>query len=298
MALGKSRVLILGASGILGHMTWKIFQTRFAEVYATVRKPKAHYEQIPFFQDAPKKNLTYGIDLTYPERVLPFFDEIKPDVIVNCTGVTFRRSEANSYEANVRTNALLPHVLNGWCEKNGARLLHISTDCVFSGKDGGYTEQSNPDAHDAYGRSKAMGEVDYSKNALVIRTSIIGPGIESKTELLDWFLSQDGKTIKGFRKTIFSGVGTPFLARTMADIVEKHPTLSGLYQLASEPISKFDLLVKIGKVYGVNVDIVPDDEHVSRKNLNGSRFREATGIITPSWDEMLIDLQSTSRKSW
>lgn len=288
----KRRILLLGASGMVGHKAWQIFRERFTEVFATVRKPRAHYAHLPLFQSADASRLIDGMDLLEPTNVLPVLNEIKPEVVFNCVGLTFRRSDSPSAEAHIRVNALLPHVLNRWCVENSGRMISLSTDCVFTGRDGGYTEDSVTDARDAYGRSKALGEVE-SPNALILRTSVVGREIEYKTELLEWFLSHQGKQVKGFRKAIFSGVGTPFLAQTVADLIEKYPELNGIYQVASEPISKFDLLMKARTVFGVDVDIVPDDAYVAKKNLNGAKFERATGIKVPSWDDMMMQIKNS-----
>lgn len=290
-AVANRKILLLGASGMVGHQAWRIFRERFDEVFATVRKPRAHYAGIPLFDSADPKRLIDGMDLLEPTRVLPVLDDIKPDVIFNCVGLTFRRSDSLNAEAHIRVNALLPHVLNRWCTENSAKFISLSTDCVFSGREGGYTEESVTDAKDAYGRSKALGEVE-SPHALILRTSVVGREVEYKTELLEWFLAHEGKSVKGFTNAIYSGVGTNFIAHTVADLIEKFPRLSGIYQVASEPLSKHDLLVKMREVFGVKIEIVPDGSFVSKKNLVGTKFERATGIKTPSWDEMLRQIKN------
>ncbi len=280
---------MLGGAGMVGHKAWQVFRQRFDDVYGTTRKGCSRYEGHPAFAGIERERWIEGLDLMEPERVLPVLDKIRPDVIFNCVGLTFRRVDSPNAEAHIRVNALLPHVLNRWCEANGKRFISLSTDCVFTGKTGGYTEESVTDAKDAYGRSKALGEVE-SDRALILRTSVVGREAENQTELLEWLLAQEGKTVKGYRKAIYTGLPTTYLAGLVADLIEKFPKLSGLYQVSSAPISKYDLLLRFRDAFKVNVEILPDDSKEARKNLIGTKFTKTTGIETPSWDELIQSL--------
>ena len=166
-----------------------------------------------------------------------------------------------------------------------ARLIHVSTDCVFSGERGGYVEGDPTDARDAYGKSKALGEVDYP-HAITLRTSIIGHELQSKISLLDWFLAQN-KRCNGYTKAIFSGLPTVVFAQLIRDIVIPHQELSGLYHISAKPISKFDLLKLIAEVYGKSIHIEPEEELVIDRSLNSMRFQLATGYIAPEWPELI-----------
>ncbi len=285
------RILVIGAAGMVGHKVWQTLRARYSDVFATIRKERSAYEWHPLFASAPKERLIDGINLLEPDRVLPVLDEVRPQFIFNGVGLTFRRESSGSATTNIRLNALLPHVLNDWCVKNNSQLISLSTDCVFSGRTGAYTEDSPADAQDVYGRSKALGEVE-SDRALIIRTSVVGREIENHTELLEWFLNQRGKRILGFAQAIFSGVSTVYLANLVADLIEKYPRMHGIYQLASQPISKYDLLRKLREHFNVDVDIVEDHAKVVKKDLVGTKFERSTGFKAPSWDQMINDLKA------
>ena len=181
---------------------------------------------------------------------------------------------------------MLPHRLARLCELAGARLIHISTDCVFSGRKGLYLESDLSDAEDLYGKSKYIGELHDLPHAITLRTSIIGHELGSNYALVDWFLSQEGG-VKGFTKAIFSGLPTVELARVMKDFVVPHPQLNGLYHVAAKPIDKFRLLSLVAAQYGKAIDIRPEDALVIDRSLDGSRFREATGYVAPEWPELI-----------
>ncbi|OGS52843.1 MAG: hypothetical protein A3J79_09340, partial [Elusimicrobia bacterium RIFOXYB2_FULL_62_6] len=226
-------------------------------------------------------------------------DGIKPSVVINCSGITLRNPEAASTISSITINALLPHQILSWCKANGARTIQFSTVCVFDGKDGNYNEDFPPNAQDVYGRTKSLGDL-IDPQALTIRSSFIGRELQAGTELLEWFLSQRGKRIKGFRRAIFTGVTTSVMADTVADIIERFPALSGLYHLSSEVISKHDLLVLLRDACQADVEIIPDDEFVCKRDLDDRRLRQAIGFSPPSWKQMAADLagESTTYAAW
>jgi dTDP-4-dehydrorhamnose reductase len=187
---------------------------------------------------------------------------------------------------------LLPHRLAGLCELVGARLVHMSTDCVFSGKKGDYHESDPSDAEDLYGKSKFLGEVVYP-HAITLRTSIIGHELQGARSLIDWFLSQE-RQCKGYTKAIYSGMPTVVLAQLVRDVIIPQTDLTGLYHVAAKPISKFDLLRLVADVYGKTIEIIPDDKLVIDRSLNAERFRDATGYVAPGWPK-LIELMHTYR---
>jgi dTDP-4-dehydrorhamnose reductase len=212
-------------------------------------------------------------------------DQVRPDVVVNCAGLTKHKPEAEDPLVSIPINTLMPHRLAGLCKLVGARLIHVSTDCVFSGEKGSYTEDDFADARDVYGKSKALGEVDY-QHAITLRTSTIGHELQSTYGLLDWFLSQQGRC-KGYTNAIFSGLPTVVFAQVVRDVVIPHAELSGLYHVAAKPINKFDLLKLIAEVYGKSIDIVPDEKLVIDRSLDATRFRLATGYTAPEWPELI-----------
>ena len=212
-------------------------------------------------------------------------DAIRPNVVINCAGLTKHKPEADDPLISLPINALMPHRLAGLCKMIGARLVHVSTDCVFSGEKGGYTETDFSDARDAYGKSKAMGEV-YYPHTITLRTSTIGHELQSKYGLLDWFLSQEG-SCKGYKRAIFSGLPTVVFAQVIRDVVIPNVELSGLYHVAAKPINKFELLKMISSVYGKPIEIVADDIMVIDRSLDAACFSEATGYVAPEWEDMI-----------
>lgn len=279
------RILILGATGMLGHKLWQLMPQRFADTYATVRaRPLLPGSRL--FED---KRVIAGVDCTDFPSVAAVLDRIAPQVIVNCVAVTKRREGSGNAEASIALNARLPQQLAGWCGEHASRLIHFSTDCVFTGRTGGYTEMSVPDAEDLYGRSKALGEVA-GDGALTIRSSFIGRELAHGTELLEWFLAQRGRRIQGYRQALYTGVSNLFMAQLVGDIIADQPRLTGLYNLASEVVSKFDLLCLARDAFRLDIEIEPDDSFVCRRDLDGSRLRQALGVMPPPWREMMAGL--------
>ncbi|MCB1864059.1 MAG: SDR family oxidoreductase [Chromatiales bacterium] len=226
-----------------------------------------------------------GVDVENPDALMRLFSTVRPDVVINCVGLVKQLAEAKDPLAALPINSILPHRLARFCELAGARLIHFSTDCVFSGSRGMYQESDPADAKDLYGRSKYLGEVAYS-NCLTLRTSIIGHELNSARSLIGWFLSQSGR-VKGFSKAVFSGLPTVEVAKVLRDFVIPKPDLSGLYHLSAEPISKFDLLSLVAEIYAKEIEIQPDDSFVIDRSLNSERFRKATGYTPSSWRTMI-----------
>jgi dTDP-4-dehydrorhamnose reductase len=283
---------------MLGHKMFQILGARFHDTGCTMR-------------GRPDEPLFAGVDLLRTKAVIPEVDaadlvvldrliaDLRPQTIVNCIGIVKQRPEARDAIPSITLNALLPHRLAAVAKTVGARVIHFSTDCVFSGREGGYTEDDVSDAADLYGRSKFLGEVK-GPNALTLRTSIIGRELYNFASLLEWFLAQKGKTINGFRQVLYSGVTTNLMARLVGDLIDHHPTLTGLYQVAGPWISKHDLLCLARNAFKLDVDIVPDDVEVNDRTLVGDRFRAATGFVAPSWEEMLTEVAAdpTPYQSW
>jgi dTDP-4-dehydrorhamnose reductase len=275
----RDRALILGATGMLGHICVGAFGSRF-EVYGSVRDPRS----------GPAATLDAELVRfdAWSDDVEQLLDKVGPAVVVNCIGLVKQLREAARPRAAIRLNALLPHELAETCAARDIRLIQISTDCVFSGRlplGERYGEDAEPDPSDLYGRSKLMGEVPAP--ALTIRTSIIGPELERQAGLLEWFRSQRGGTVTGFRQAIFSGLTTAALAELLVTVAVLDEPPRGLYHVASEPISKYDLLVALRDALGLGCEIAGADEPVVNRALDGSRFARETGLRVPSWDQML-----------
>lgn len=279
------KILVLGASGMLGNAMLRVMSAQEAwTVFGTVRgvDPALHAA-------APRAVLIPGVHADQPDSLLAAFAQARPDVVINCVGLVKQLSNAEDPLVAVPINTLLPHRLARMCEVAGARLVHVSTDCVFSGKQGNYTEFDLADAEDVYGRSKLLGEVDYP-HAVTLRTSIIGHELRSAHGLIDWFLSQQAR-VKGYTEAVFSGLPTCELARVVRDFVIPHASLRGVYHVAAEPISKHDLLQIVNREYGKNLQIEPDDQVKINRSLDASRLREATGYVAPAWPDLIAQMR-------
>jgi dTDP-4-dehydrorhamnose reductase len=276
------KVLVIGASGMIGSTVLRVLSEKDDwAVFGTVRDESVKR----FFTASIGERLIAGVDVENHDSLVKVMDQVRPDVVVNCAGLTKHKPEAEDPLVSIPINTLMPHRLAGLCKLVGARLIHVSTDCVFSGEKGSYTEDDFADARDVYGKSKALGEVDY-QHAITLRTSTIGHELQSTYGLLDWFLSQQGRC-KGYTNAIFSGLPTVVFAQVVRDVVIPHAELSGLYHVAAKPINKFDLLKLIAEVYGKSIDIVPDEKLVIDRSLDATRFRLATGYTAPEWPELI-----------
>ena len=275
------KVLVLGASGMLGSaMIRELSRDSQLQVWGSLRSDADKAE----FSSQIAGHLVSGVDVLNEEHLTELFKRVAPQVVINCIGLVKQVKESEDEQKAMAINALLPHQLAKLCEQYGARLIHFSTDCVFSGDRGNYRETDTPDAQDLYGRSKLLGEVD-EPNALTIRTSIIGHELHGAQGLLEWFLSQK-TSCKGFTKAIFSGLPTPVLADLVHELISK-PELAGIYHVSSEPISKYNLLKAIAAQYGKKIEITSSNELVIDRSLNSERFSKQTGWVAPSWDAMI-----------
>jgi dTDP-4-dehydrorhamnose reductase len=282
-----SRVLVLGGSGMLGHVLWQTCSERF-DAYATVRPDELRGPAADVLD--PVRTVS-GVRVEEPRTVARALDETRPDALVNCIGVV-KQAIDDPAEA-IEVNALFPHQLASACRERGARLVHVSTDCVFSGDEGGYTESDRPDPVDTYGSSKLLGE-PAAPGVLTIRTSMIGRELAASHGLLEWFLAQSGGAVRGFTRAVFSGPTTPVLSRAIADVIERHEELEGLWHLSAAPIAKHDLLVLLRDAFELDVEIEPDESVVVDRSLDSSSFRNATGWSTPSWHAMVAELAGTA----
>lgn len=278
----KIKVLVLGATGMLGNAVLRLFaQSAEYEVVGSARSTSA----LRLLPANLSGRVICGVDVENMDSLISLFTKTRPDVVINCIGLVKQLADANDPLAAIPINALLPHRLARLCGMANARLIHMSTDCIFSGTKGLYIEADASDAKDLYGRSKYLGEVDYP-NAITLRTSIIGHELSGAHSLVGWFLAQQGSA-RGFRRAIFSGLPTVELARVIRDYVMPHPELHGVYHVSAEPINKFDLLTLIAKAYGKTIDITPDDKLVLDRSLDSSRFRVATGYQPQPWPELV-----------
>lgn len=282
------RILILGGAGMLGHKLFQILREQFPETICTTREDThmPPFDRVALLQG---DDVIRGVDVMDFDGLHRVLADRRPDYVLNCVGIIKQRDEAKLAIPSIAINSLLPHQLAAMTKEWSGRVIHFSTDCVFSGKRGAYTEQDDSDADDLYGKSKFLGEVA-AENALTLRTSIIGRELVEHKSLLDWFLSQNHKTIRGFRRVIYSGITTNEMAAVITDVVRNHPTLSGLYQVVSTPLSKYDLLCLLRDAYNLDVTIIPDDEVVSDRSMQGDKLRAAIGYVAPPWHLLVKNL--------
>ncbi len=276
------KVLVLGASGMLGNAVLRLFAQ--SSGYSAIGSARSA-AVLTLLPQELRGRVICGVDVENVDSLVRLFSSTRPDVVINCIGVVKQLAEADAPLSAIPINALLPHRLARLCEVAGARLVHISTDCVYAGTRGMYREEDASDAKDLYGRSKYLGEVDYP-HAVTLRTSIIGHELNSAHGLIGWFLAQQG-SVKGFRRAIFSGLPTVELARVMRDFVIPQPGLRGLYHVSAEPIAKCDVLRLVAQVYGKSIEIIPDDRLVIDRSLDSTRFRNRTGYVPPAWPELV-----------
>lgn len=282
------KILILGVTGMLGNAIMRaLYETEDGyTVYGTLRSPAG----LRHFPSIPTDRFVAHVDVENSDNLTETFGRVRPDVVINCIGLIKQHGDAKDPLVALPLNAMLPHRIARLCALMDARMIHISTDCVFNGVKGGYLESDPSDATDLYGQSKFLGEV-HAPHTITLRTSIIGHELGGTNSLLNWFLSQDG-SVKGFTRAIFSGLPTVALAGVIHDHVLPAPDLSGLYHVAANPISKFDLLTLVAKVYNKDITLVADDNLVIDRSLNGSRFATATGYTAPSWPDLIRQMHA------
>lgn len=282
------KIIVLGGEGMLGHKVFQTLSTSYPGTKCTVNGSLSD----PFFRTIPLftlKNTIEKVNAMDFQALRKLLEKERPVFTINCIGIVKQRDEGKMAVPSITINSLLPHLLADWVATWGGRLIHFSTDCVFSGKKGNYTEDDPSDAEDLYGKSKFLGEVATQK-ALTLRTSIIGRELSNFKSLLEWFLAQKGKKVKGFKRVIYSGVTTNYIAKLAGKIISDHPGLSGLYQVTAPSITKHDLLARIRDAYKLNIEIVADESEVSDRSMNGQRFRQVTGYKEPSWDDLVDQL--------
>lgn len=276
------KILVFGASGMIGSAMFRVLSAKEEwQVWGTLRSSEAKR----FFSGDQQDKLATGVDVEKHDALVRMFARVQPEVVVNCIGLTKHHKEAEDPQLALPLNALLPHRMADLCAVAGARLIHVSTDCVFAGSKGNYAEADTPDAVDVYGKAKHLGEVDYP-HAITLRTSTIGHELQSAYGLLEWFLSQQG-SCKGFNRAIFSGLPNTEFARVVRDVVIPRPELHGLYHVGAEPIGKYELLRLIAKTYAKQIEIVRDDEFSIDRSLNSARFNQETGYKPAAWPELI-----------
>lgn len=276
------KILVFGITGLIGSSVFKVLSENSSyEVFGTCRKNT----DVNFFSKTQQAKVFSNIDALNLEEIAKLLKTNMPDVIINCIGITKHLTHVIDPSTAIYTNALLPHQLANLASDIGAKLIHLSTDCVFSGVRGNYSETDIPDAIDFYGRSKSLGEITYN-NHLTLRISTIGHEIQTAYGLLEWFLSQNN-SCEGFSKAIFSGLPTIFFAKVLSDHILQKNKLQGLYHISSKPIDKFSLLKLIALEYQKDIKVISDESFIINRSLNGLKFAGETGFICPDWPELI-----------
>jgi len=281
------KIVILGAAGLIGHKLYQIMQAAGHDTYGLLHGKKSAFPKIDFLQT---DLIIESVEVMDFDKLHGILHVIQPDVVLNCIGITKRKEEVNDPVQALGVNALFPHRLANLAKDMNFRVIHFSTDCVFNGEAGNYNEESNTTGEDAYGKTKALGEIRYP-HTLTIRSSFIGRELAGKTELLEWLISENGNTIKGFTEAWYSGVSTIFMAKTVLDIVENYPNISDLHQLSTpEPISKYNLLCLARNAFKLDIEIIPDSSFEIKPTLDGTRLKNAINLSIPTWQDMMNEL--------
>ena len=277
------KILVLGVTGMLGSTVLRtLYDNGNFDVWGTLRD-KAGLRHFPL---KIHTQLIHNLDVLDDNALIQVFERTNPNVVINCVGLIKQLKSANDPMVILPINSILPHRLSKLCLQYNSRLIHISTDCVFSGRKGLYCETDISDAEDLYGKSKFIGEITQCAQAITLRTSIIGHELNTNYALVNWFISQK-KSVKGYKNAIFSGLPTVELARVIMNFVIPRPDLSGLFHVASNPVNKYDLLKLIAEIYGKKTRLILDDGFCIDRSLDAKKFENATGYLAPNWHQLV-----------
>lgn len=283
------KVLVLGGTGMIGHRVWASLSQLGHDVYALCRSDlKDDMHTLPGIDWS---KCWTGIDVTDLSLLEGKIREIKPEIVINCVGIVKQNPLSKDPLTTIHLNALLPHQIAKVCGDNGARMIQMSTDCVFQGDKGNYQESDNTDATDLYGKSKALGEVVDQEHVLTIRTSTIGLEIHPHGGLIEWLVSQKNKEIKGFSEAIYSGFPTHTYAKILNEFVLPNHSLHGVIHISSQPINKYDLLKMTNEIFDLGIRINKEDSFVMKRGLDSSLFRKKTGAPLFKWADIIHDLK-------
>jgi dTDP-4-dehydrorhamnose reductase len=287
--VSAARILVVGASGMLGHEAIRVLAPDF-EVWGACRNP----QDVPDL-GVPAGRILGGFEASRAESAYALLERVQPVLVLNAAGIVKQLKAAKASIPSISVNSLWPHLLADACATHGARMVHVSTDCVFSGVRGRYVEDDVPDAFDLYGRSKLLGEVTDQDHVVTLRTSIIGWQLGEPTGLVAWFAAHRHEPLKGFARAVFSGLTTRALTEVVRDVILPNEKLSGLWHVSAAAIDKYTLLAELAGYLGWQVDLSPVAEPVIDRSLDSTRFRERTGWVPPTWQEMLERLAAEFR---
>jgi dTDP-4-dehydrorhamnose reductase len=278
-------LLVLGASGMLGHMLVRVL----SEHHQVIGTTSSQYDsKSPLARVLDKANWIDHVDVRNWQTVESAINHVKPNVLINCVGVIKQKMDSGNIKDAILINSLIPHQLAATCEKLDIRFIHFSTDCVFDGTPGIKYTSYTPNATDLYGTTKRLGEVNYAPS-ITLRTGFVGRQLSGAEGLFEWVLSQKGKAVSGYQNAIYSGLTTMALSRVIKQVIEVQPTLSGLYQVASNRINKFDLITKLNQLLQLDLLIAQNTEFMCDRSMDGTEFTNLTNIHIPSWEEMLTE---------
>jgi dTDP-4-dehydrorhamnose reductase len=284
------RVLVLGATGMLGHKLVQRLSARGLTVFGTMRSSSVPNTPAARLALGAAHMLLPNVDVLQDEALWEALEAANPDAVINAVGVIKQLDLAKDSVSSIATNALLPHRVAAFCKKRGARLIQLSTDCVFAGHKGPYAENAPTDAEDLYGRSKLLGEVS-GPGCLTIRSSIVGRELRGRSSLVEWFLSQRGGQATGFAGALYTGLTTNVMSDLIGVLVSEHPTVEGVWHAASESISKYELLKLINVHYKLGITLARDDKFFCDRRLDGRNFQKRTGFSAPSWGVMIAEMR-------
>ncbi len=282
------KILVLGASGMIGHRMWATL-SQLHDVRGAVRRDSLG--PLSLIPGIDPNKCYYKVDAYQFDSVQKVLRDFKPDVVLNCIGIVKQLKDSNDHIKSISLNALFPHQLAKACHEINARMIQFSSDCVFDGFKGNYIETDFQDAKDLYGKSKALGEVNYLENTVTMRTSTIGREVFPHGGLLEWFLGNEGGKVTGYKKAIYSGFPAHRLALIISQYILPNTQLKGVFHIASQPINKFDLLKMIADKFKLNIEIGSNDSVSVERSLNCDQFCKETGFHPLSWSEMMKDLE-------
>jgi len=280
------KVCVFGAGGLLGHMLIRVLSESNGVFGITRENPKI---SSPLANFLSQEKWIGGVDASIPHSIKKIFETDQFDVAINCIGLIKQRDSIVSDSEMMVINGEFPHRLAQFANSHGTRVIHISTDCVFSGTKGSYFESDTPDPVDVYGKSKLLGELNDSDN-LTLRTSHIGRELTVKKSFIEWLVSQRGGHVNGYSHAIYSGLTTQALARTISKLLLGNLHLTGLFHVSSQPISKLEIINKLNELLDLQLTVTPDASVQINRSLNSEKFQNATSISPQTWDEMLSDL--------
>jgi dTDP-4-dehydrorhamnose reductase len=284
------KILIFGGNGMIGHKIFQELSKDFENTWVVIRKSKSELAFLDFFNSKIVENF----ELDNEKSLFLLLDNFNADILINAVGITIRRGINEKVSKSIFINSLFPHLLEEWVNsKSNKRLIHFSTDCVFDGEVGSYNEESIPNAVDLYGRTKMLGEVK-GPNSITLRSSMIGRELENFTELFEWVISQKGKKVKGFNSAIYSGITTIRMAKYIKLIIKEFPNLSGLFNVSSEPISKYNLIKLLNEKFNLMLTIDEENLYKTNKVLNSNKFFDILSVDSPTWEDLITELKEDS----